>query len=129
MMVPMVCLGQKLDHTCHRFNSPVQKHDVSLSSDQEKSVSQFRELGHHEEEDPESADIIGPCCAHGWHESFLHDKESDLYDASQDTDVGKDGQRCVPGKQGPLQVHWLPRPHIVLTSINAGKVSNDRQVW
>ena len=106
----------------------MQKHDVPLAGDEEERVSQLSELRHHEEVDPESADIIRSGEAHGGHESLLHDEESNLHDSSHDADVGEKGKGRVPGKEGPLQVHWLPCLHVVLTGVYAGQVGYDCQV-
>lgn len=106
----------------------MQEHDVPLPGDEEEGVPQLGELGHHEEEDPEPANIVRPGEAHGGDEPLLHDHESDLDDPPHDTDVGEEGESGVPDKERPLEVHGFPGPHVILTGVNAGQVGHDRQV-
>lgn len=107
---------------------PVKEENGSLPGNQEERVSQFSELGEDEEEDPEATDIVRPCGTHGCRESCFGDHESDFNDSPRDTDEGEDGKCGIPGKEGPLEVEWLPRPHVILTSVYAGQVGQDSQV-
>lgn len=104
---------------------PVQEHDRSFPRHQEERVTQLRELGHEEEEDPEAGQVIRSCGAHGSQESLLRDKEPDFDESSKHADVREDGESGVPGKEGPLEGQGFAGAHVVLTGVDAGQVEED----
>ena len=111
-----------------RGDVPVEEHDVLLPCDEEEGVTQFRELGHQEDEDPEGGDVVGAREAHGGVEALAKQEGTDFADSTEDADQRQERESRVPREQQPLEVEGLARSHPGLTDVDGWQVEQDGSV-